>query len=157
MTHTATARHTCLKRGWSPLNVVLMIAGFIIFWPLGLAMLAWIIWGDEIGRMFADARAQFQSAARSAPFSAAATGRTGNLAFDEYRAAELKRLAEERRKLEEMRAEFEGFVTELRRAKDQEEFERFMASYRASTEATQAEKAATKGAGKGRKSDKKDA
>ena len=144
MTHTITARNTCLKRGWSPLNVVLMIAGFIVFWPLGLAMLAWIIWGDEIGRMFSDAKAQFRGAACSAPFSAAATGRTGNMAFDEYRSAELKRLAEERRKLEEMRAEFEGFVSELRRAKDQDEFERFMAGYRASTEAEEVEKAAPK-------------
>ncbi len=160
MTHTATARRTCLQRGWSPLNVVLMIAGFIIFWPLGLAMLAWIIWGDEIGRMFKDARAQFRGAARATPFSAAATGRTGNAAFDDYRAAELERLAEERRKLEEMRAEFEGFVAELRRAKDQEEFERFMAAYQAKTDAGKAEETAageTKGAGKRRKSTKKDA
>ena len=154
MTHTVTARNTCLKRGWSPLNVVLMIAGFIIFWPLGLAMLAWIIWGDEIGRMFGDAKAQFRGAACSAPFSAAATGRTGNLAFDEYRTAELKRLAEERRKLEEMRAEFEGFVSELRRAKDQDEFERFMAGYRASTEAEEVEKAAPKRKVRRRKSSK---
>lgn len=157
MTHTVTARNTCLKRGWSPLNVVLMIAGFIIFWPLGLAMLAWIIWGDEIGRMFSDASAQFRGAARSAaPFSAAASGRTGNLAFDEYRTAELKRLAEERRKLEEMRAEFEGFVAELRRAKDQEEFKRFMADYQARTDAAKAEEAATKAVRKSRKSGKKD-
>jgi len=154
MTHTITARRPCLKRGWSPLNIVLMIAGFIIFWPLGLAMIAWIIWGDEIGRMFSDAKAQFHGAARATPFSAATSRRTGNLAFDEYRTAELNRLAEERRKLEEMRAEFEGFVAELRRAKDQEEFERFMASYRASTNADAAEEAAPKGAKKGRKSGK---
>ena len=154
MTHTSTARRTCLQRGWSPLNVVLMIAGFIIFWPLGLAMIAWIIWGDEIGAMFNDARAQFRGAARSAPFGAAAIGRTGNLAFDEYRTAELKRLAEERRKLEEMRAEFEGFVAELRRAKDQDEFERFMANYRARTDAGET---AAKSTGKNRKSGKKDA
>ncbi len=154
MTHTITARRPCLQRGWSPLNVVLMIAGFIFFWPLGLAMIAWIIWGDEIGRMFGDAKAQFHSATRAAPFSAAASRRTGNLAFDDYRAAELARLAEERRKLEEMRAEFEGFVAELHRAKDQEEFKRFMASYRASTEA---DDTGPKGAGKRGKSGKKSA
>ncbi len=154
MTHTISARRPCLQRGWSPLNVILMIAGFIFFWPLGLAMIAWIVWGDEIGRMFNDAKAQFHGATRAAPFSAAASGRTGNLAFDEYRAAELTRLAEERRKLEEMRAEFEGFVDELRRAKDQEEFKRFMANYQARTEA---DDAAKKGTGKSRKPGKKSA
>ena len=157
MTHTHNARRPCLQRGWSPLNVVLMIAGFIVFWPLGLAMIAWIIWGDEIGRMFSDAKAQFHVATRAAPFSPAASGRTGNLAFDEYRAAELTRLAEERRKLEEMRAEFEGFVSELRRAKDQEEFKRFMANYRARTDATGVDETGTKGAGKRGKAGKKSA
>ena len=52
--------------------------------------------------------------------------RTGNVAFDDWREAELKRLDEERRRLDEMREEFDGYVRELRRAKDQEEFDRFM-------------------------------
>lgn len=52
--------------------------------------------------------------------------RTGNMAFDEYRERELKRLEEERAKLERMREEFDQFMEELRRAKDQEEFDRFM-------------------------------
>ena len=52
---------------------------------------------------------------------------SGNAAFDEYRAAELRRLDEERRRLEDERAEFESFVQNLRRARDQEEFDRFKA------------------------------
>ena len=61
-------------------------------------------------------------------------GRTGNAAFDEYRTAELKRLDEERRRLEAMRADFEKFLGELRRVKDQEEFDRFMREFRNRTE-----------------------
>ena len=41
-------------------------------------------------------------------------------------AAELARLEEERRKLEEAHREFAEFVENVRRAKDREEFERFM-------------------------------
>ena len=52
--------------------------------------------------------------------------RTGNVAFDDWREAELARLEEERRKLDEMREQFDNYVRELRRAKDQEEFDRFM-------------------------------
>ena len=52
---------------------------------------------------------------------------TGNVAFDDWRDSEIERLNEERRKLDEMRAEFEDDLRELRRAKDQEEFDRFMA------------------------------
>ena len=51
---------------------------------------------------------------------------TGNVAFDDWRTAELERLEEERKKLDEMREEFDSYMRELRRAKDQEEFDRFM-------------------------------
>ena len=39
----------------------------------------------------------------------------------------MKRLDEERRRLEEERREFEAYVHDLRRARDKEEFDRFMA------------------------------
>ena len=54
-------------------------------------------------------------------------GATGNQAFDDYRANEIKRLEEERRRLDRERAEFDDYVRNLRRARDQEEFDRFMA------------------------------
>ncbi|MBE0694164.1 MAG: DUF2852 domain-containing protein, partial [Aquamicrobium sp.] len=52
------------------------------------------------------------------------------------REKELERLAEERRKLDEMREEFDAYARELRRAKDQQEFDRFMAERSKSTPAT---------------------
>jgi hypothetical protein len=60
------------------------------------------------------------------------TGDSGNIAFDEYRDRELKRLDEERRRLDEERRDFETYVRNLRRAKDQEEFDRFTAERRQS-------------------------
>ncbi len=165
MTHTATANGSCMRsRGrWNAFNIVLMILGFVVFWPLGLGMLAWIIWGDELGRMFRDAKAQFSSATDRASFRApnfggATMGRTGNVAFDDYRAAELKRLDDERRKIDEMKAEFDGFVRELRRVKDQDEFSRFMADYETRISKSESAedvivdvKAAKKSGGKGSK------
>ncbi|WP_414832331.1 DUF2852 domain-containing protein [Afifella sp. YEN Y35] len=136
MNQTVTANRACSTRGrWSPLNILLMVIGFALFWPLGLAMLAWMIWGQELVRFGQDMRNQFRSQfggiTRQAGFS---VGDTGNIAFDEYRARELERIEEERRKVEGMRAEFETFVKELRRAKDKEEFDRFMAEYRRRTD-----------------------
>lgn len=121
---------SAIKPGWSPMTIGLMVLGFIVFWPLGLAMLAYILWGDRFHAMARDARDQWQAS----PLGAAARGgpahwhRTGNVAFDEYRERELKRLEEERARLDEMRAEFDEFLRELRRARDQEEFDRFMAN-----------------------------
>ena len=71
------------------------------------------------------------------PFSGAAgfrgdwggfgANRTGNAAFDEWRKAEIERREAERRKLEDAQREFAEFADEARRARDREEFERFMA------------------------------
>lgn len=58
MNRTATLR---ARSRWSALNIVLMVLGFALFWPLGLAMLAYIVWGDEILKMVDDAKAQIGS------------------------------------------------------------------------------------------------
>jgi hypothetical protein len=108
-----------------------MVLGFVLFWPLGLAMLAYILWGDRFQTLFQDARDQWnRSPIKSAVknMNTGSFGRTGNVAFDDYRERELKRLEEERAKLDTMRAEFDTFLRELRRAKDQEEFDRFMSA-----------------------------
>ena len=130
MSQTATVTNTrrCNKR-WTPLNILLMVIGFVLFWPLGLAMLAWIVWGDEIRRMADEFRSRFGSFSQAVPVRPYTASTTGNMAFDEYRARELERLEKERRKVEAMRTEFEDFLRDVRRAKDQEEFEKFMADF----------------------------
>jgi hypothetical protein len=122
-----------LRPAWTPLTIALMVIGFIVFWPLGLVMLAYIIWGHrvpELRRHFDGMRNDFRSEYRGRSWgcgpSRSGFARSGNVAFDEYRERELKRLEEERRKLEEERREFETFMQNLRRARDQEEFDRFM-------------------------------
>ncbi|MEM8877054.1 MAG: DUF2852 domain-containing protein [Pseudomonadota bacterium] len=96
-----------------------MVLGFIIFWPLGLAMLAWIIWGEKVADRMRDAEVRWRSE------------KTGNHAFDDYRKAEIERLEEERRRLDAEREEFETYLRDLKRARDQEEFDRYMAERRA--------------------------
>ena len=126
MNHTLT-----IRPAWTPLTLILMVLGFMLFWPLGLAMLAYILWGDRIPEFRRGAQgARREFSAFGCGHRSARMSDSGNLAFDEYRQRELKRLDEERRRLEEERREFEGFVRNLRRAKDQEEFDRFMAERR---------------------------
>lgn len=116
-----------LRPAWTPLTIALMVIGFLVFWPLGLLMLAYIIWGHrvpELRRHFDGMRSDFRTEWRGC--GSRGFSRSGNVAFDEYRERELKRLEEERRRLEEERREFETFMQNLRRARDQEEFDRFM-------------------------------
>ncbi|MCC2689077.1 MAG: hypothetical protein K0S21_1880 [Rhizobiaceae bacterium] len=119
-----------IRPAWTPATIALMVIGFMVFWPLGLAMLAYIIWGDrlegfkrDVNRatdgVFAGCRRKTWKAHR---------GGTGNVAFDDWREKELERLAQERRRLDETLKEFDDYARELRRAKDQEEFDRFMSN-----------------------------
>lgn len=124
-----TSASCTIKPAWTPVTIGLMVLGFVAFWPLGLAMLAYILWGDRFHDMARDAKNQW----RASPFKGAvdqmasgAYARTGNVAFDEYREKEIKRLEEERARLDAMRNEFDDFLRDLRRARDQEEFDRFM-------------------------------
>lgn len=96
-----------------PVWFVLMIVGFMIFWPIGLLVLGYLFWS---GKMRCGHNSNWQSWKMRSGFH----GPTGNRAFDDYRDATLRRLEEEA-------SEFRGFVDRLRQAKDKEEFDRFMA------------------------------
>lgn len=115
-----------IKPAWTPLSIALMVLGFITFWPLGLAMLAWICWGEQMVDWWENNRSGFSAKANrmSRPF--ATTASTGNEAFEEYRRNELERLERERRRLEDEAREFEVYMRELRKARDREEFDRYM-------------------------------
>ncbi|MGD0561574.1 MAG: DUF2852 domain-containing protein [Roseiarcus sp.] len=138
--NTTWRRRGCGASRWTAFELVAMILGFIVFWPIGLAILAYKFWqrktGGEDLQTFAtgkwnEARSAMAGASRS--YSCGPWGRggsagapTGNSAFDEWRAGELARLEAERRKLEEAQREFSEFVENVRKAKDREEFEGFM-------------------------------
>ncbi|WP_176085587.1 DUF2852 domain-containing protein [Martelella sp. HB161492] len=120
-----------LRPAWTPLTIALMVIGFVVFWPLGLVMLAYIIWGDRFYRPGDDfsrtSRRAFRACKRRMRGTGGPTARdSGNSAFDEWRRAEMDRIEEERRKLDEMHAEFDDYMRELRKARDREEFDRFM-------------------------------
>jgi hypothetical protein len=128
--------HTAfVKPQWGPLTIALMVLGFIVWWPLGLAMLAYIVWGEMFGGS-ADKAQQFVNRSRSFAQECGKRGRayryagfgqsSGNAAFDDYRAEQLKRLEEERKRLDEEIHAFQEYMRNLRMARDREEFDRFM-------------------------------
>ncbi|AAN31004.1 MULTISPECIES: DUF2852 domain-containing protein [Brucella] len=142
MTNTAM-----IRPAWTPATIALMVLGFFLFWPLGLAMLAYILWGNRlegfkrgVNEKTDSLFGSMRNCCKSESFN---FGTTGNAAFDDWRREELERLAEERRKLEEARAEFEAYAAELRRARDKEEFDRFMAERHSNAKKTPAARGKT--------------
>lgn len=93
--------------------IAAMVLGFVFVWPVGLAILFYMIWSK---RMFSSScrnksRAMHRSMSHLRP--------TGNNAFDAYKADTLRRLEDEQHN-------FEAFLDRLRDAKDKAEFDQFM-------------------------------
>ena len=93
--------------------IAAMVLGFIFIWPIGLALLFYMIWSKRMFSKNACVNRRMYS-------NAVNTLRpTGNSAFDSYKADTLRRLEEEQGK-------FEEFLERLREAKDKSEFDQFM-------------------------------
>lgn len=101
-----------------PAWIVATVAGFIVFWPVGLALLAYTIWSK---RMFnRSCRSHRHDRSREAFHAMVRAVRpSGNSAFDAYKADTIRRLQDEQEA-------FEAFLQRLRDAKDKQEFDSFM-------------------------------
>jgi hypothetical protein len=129
-----------------PAWIALTVLGFIAWWPIGLALLAYTVGSGRMscwrrghwGRWYGDGVDRAQDAVNRAQDHVnraqehvnrwCGSGRqrpasSGNRAFDEYRAETLKRLEEEEQ-------EFRSFLDRLRVAKDKAEFDEFLAERR---------------------------
>jgi hypothetical protein len=133
--------------------ILLMILGFIAWWPIGLVILAVLVakgrlggwrgpmpaldgpmyhWGHSTDRWEGklqklqdkmDRVRDRMDRVRWTGGSRSAAPSSGNHAFDEYREETLRRLEDEQR-------EFHEFLDRLRFAKDKTEFDQFMADRR---------------------------
>jgi hypothetical protein len=126
-----------IKPQWSPMTIGLMVLGFIIFWPLGLAMLGYILWGEKFGGSAEKAQAYWnkgcsfvRNTSKQNGFGRADFSSSGNAAFDDYRAEQLRRLEEERARLDAEVEAFHEYMANLHKARDREEFDRFMSERR---------------------------
>jgi hypothetical protein len=115
-----------------PAWIALMILGFMVWWPLGLAILAFILGSGRMGCWNHRGMERWQGGMQRMQEKMGMRGgygrwgyapSSGNRAFDEYRAETLRRLEEEQR-------EFRDFLDRLRMAKDKSEFDQFMAERR---------------------------
>ena len=100
--------------------IAAMILGFVVFWPLGLAILAYMIWSKRMFGSCANRRNRWNHRNGDARSAAYGFRSSGNTAFDAYKAETLRRLEEEQEA-------FQSFLDRLREAKDKAEFDQFMA------------------------------
>ena len=110
-----------------PAWIALTVVGFLIWWPLGLVTLGYLVGSGRMARWTRCGARRWQHQAQSNQAQSnpggwwgMRSGSSGNRAFDEYRTETLRRLEEEQR-------EFKAFLDRLRHAKDKAEFDQFMA------------------------------
>jgi Protein of unknown function (DUF2852) len=141
-----------------PAWIALMIAGFVLCWPVGLIILGYLIgsgrmscWTPQAGERWQDRMDRLQRRMQDKmgsmqqrmqrhggwcgprAWTASAAGpSSGNRAFDEYREETLRRLEDEQR-------QFKDFLDRLRHAKDKAEFDQFMAERHSEGSAPQSE------------------
>ncbi|RED13167.1 DUF2852 domain-containing protein [Pontivivens insulae] len=102
--------------------IAAMVLGFIFFWPIGLALLFYMIWSKRMSGTSCARRSNRRMARRYGPAS------SGNAAFDAYRDDTIRRLEEEQ-------AAFHQFMDNLRNARDKAEFDQFMNERRSAPKA----------------------
>src|SRR4051812_43491603 len=125
-----------LHSPWHPGWIAVTILGFLIWWPIGLALLFFTLGSRKMGCWSHDRadrwqnkmeRMQWKMERMKSHMERRGFGfgppSSGNRAFDEYR-------SETRRRLGEEQQEFKDFLARLRHAKDKEEFAAFMNQHR---------------------------
>jgi hypothetical protein len=117
--------------GW---YIAATVLAFLVFWPVGLLMLAWALWHRQIR-----ASSWWQSLRGVRPptmddWSAFTRRRPSNEALAEYLAREQQRLREEQQKLDDLVKAFEAFKEAERKADDQRDFENFLRSREGGTQ-----------------------
>jgi hypothetical protein len=109
--------------GW---YIAATVVAFLVFWPVGLLMLAWALWHRQIR-----ASSWWQSLRGVRPPTMDGLGaftrrRPSNEALAEYLAREQQRLREEQQKLDDLVQAFEAFKEAERKSNDQRDFENFL-------------------------------
>ena len=99
--------------------IAAMILGFVFFWPVGLAILAYMIWSKRMSTCCSPRHGRHKRRHMHRGMNHAAFRSSGNSAFDAYKQQTLERLEEEQRN-------FEAFLERLRASKDKAEFDQFM-------------------------------
>jgi hypothetical protein len=106
-----------------PGRIILTIAAFWFWWPVGFAVLAYMAFARRQARgergpwgQWSFPKSGFGACGRNFSYTAP----SGNRAFDDYRTETLRRLEDEQK-------EFVEYLDRLRQARDKAEFDQFMA------------------------------
>ena len=112
---------------WSGLNIAAMVVGFVLFWPVGLFLLFWIITGGDVKGLPDAVRglwSRIDDLLRGNGSDTRAT--TENVVFNEFQQAQYERIREIKDEVKKRAQRFRDFRANAKRRADEEEFDQFM-------------------------------
>lgn len=126
---------------WKPVDLVVLAIAFMVYWPLGLVVLAWKLWNDRqpvpqdlgevlqgaangLQRGFDSLVGSFSGASGASGAAAGAPSPTGNAAFDAHVREEWARIETDRRRLSDEVEAFRAYMAS-ERSGDRDLYERF--------------------------------
>lgn len=109
---------------WNGINIAAMVLGFVLFWPIGLGILFWILSGRDVRDLPGAIRRQWDQKFRGKQYVA---GNSDNVVFNDYQQTQYDRIREIKEEISSRARRFGEFRMDARRRADQEEFDRFMA------------------------------
>lgn len=118
----STDRNT--QAHWSGANIAILVFSLVMFWPVGLVVLYWIL----TGRNAVELPGAVKEMVSSLWGGSSPTHRHSNAVFDEYQQTQYDRIREIKDEIRARSRRFEEFRHSAKRRADQEEFNQFMAS-----------------------------
>ncbi len=112
------------KAQWSGSNIAILVLSLVLFWPVGLVVLYWIM----TGRNAVDLPRAVKETVSGLWGSSGHRDRNTNVVFDEYQQTQYDRIKEIKDEIRARSRRFEEFRHSAKRRADEEEFNQFMAS-----------------------------
>ncbi|MCB1788277.1 MAG: DUF2852 domain-containing protein [Gammaproteobacteria bacterium] len=120
------AMRSCCGGHWSGANIAAMVLGFVLFPPLGLAVLIWTMMGRPIQDLPGWVREKWtrmfgKGGTRS-------SDENENVVFNEYQQTQYDRISEIKEEIKRRAEAFRTFRFDAKRRADRREFDDFMSS-----------------------------
>ena len=111
------------KAKWSGVNIAAMVIGFVLWWPIGLFLLFWILTGHDVLNLPEDITEKWHQF-KGDPSNK--TGVTDNEVFNEYQQTQYDRIRELKEEIKSRARRFTDFRSAAKRRADEQEFRQFM-------------------------------
>lgn len=105
-----------------------MVMGFVIFWPIGLFILFWIITGRNVRDLPEGVQDMWNkiTGGWGTKSRVSSDQTSNNTVFNEYQQTQHDRIREIHEEIKERSSRFQDFREDAKRRADEEEFNRFM-------------------------------